>query len=78
MIEQIPTTIATVRPIITTAITSLAKMLISTIGDYRFAIHKSNVAEVPEGEPVTICSVQATTLVSHALDKIGEFHECLL
>jgi hypothetical protein len=76
--EQIPTTTATVRPIITTAITSLARMLVSTIGDYWFAVHETDVAKMPEGKPVTVGSGDATTLVGHALDKIGEFHECLL
>jgi hypothetical protein len=60
------------------AITSLVRMLVSTIGDYGFTIHKSDVAEVPEGKPVTVGSGDATTLVGHALDEIGEFHECLL
>jgi hypothetical protein len=63
---------------ITTAITSLARMLVSTIGDYGFAVHETDVAEVPEGKPVTVGSGNATTLVGHALDEIGEFHECLL
>jgi len=78
MIEQIPTTTATVRVIITMAITSLARMLVSTIGDYGFAVHEPNITEVPEGKPVTVSSGDATTLVGHALDEIGEFHECLL
>ena len=60
------------------AITSLARMLVSTIGDYGFAVHESYVAEMPEGKPATAASIDATTLVGHALDKIGEFHECLL
>jgi len=78
MIEQIPTTTATVRVIITMAITSLARMLVSTIGDYGFAVHEPNITEVPEGKPVTVSSGDATTLVGHALDEIGKFHECLL